>query len=327
MVENKKSKIILINLIYIIIIFSKKKIKEKELYTHNENYNCSMIEAAEIAKDFINKSMNGYLFNNKIFEYNNNPIVSVVIPVYNNEKIIIRTITSIQNQNMENIEIILVNDFSRDNTSFIIKHLQQKDNRIIMINNNKNMGILYSRCIGVLSSKGKYIFPLDNDDMFLDRDVFDIIYKVADKNNLDIVKFNGIQVKGIDNFFKNRLNKILFTEHKKNVILHQPELSNFPIRRNKYDGNYVMEDVYLWSKCIRSETYKKAVSLYKKERYSIYMTSWEDNIINYILFQLSNSFIFNPKYGILRIEISSSTNHITPIIIYLQLQPYSYYIF
>lgn len=127
-----------------------------------------------------------------------------------------------------------------------------------MINNNKNMRTLYSRCIGALSSKGKYIFPLDNDDMFLDRDVFDTIYKVANKNNLDIVKFDGIHVKGIDNFFKNRLSKILFAGHKKNVILHQPELSNFPIRRHKYEGNYVMADVYLWSKCIRSETYKKA---------------------------------------------------------------------
>ena len=183
-----------------------------------------------------------------------------------------------------------------------------------MINNNKNMGTLYSRCIGVVFSKGKYIFPLDNDDMFLDRDVFEIIYKVAEKNNLDIVKFDGIQVEGIDNFFKNKIKKILFTEHKRNVILHQPELSNFPIRRKEFEGNYVMADVYLWSKCIRSETYKKAISLYKKERYSIYMTSWEDNIINFILFQLANSFIFNPKYGILRIEIHSSTNHITPII-------------
>ncbi len=129
----KRNKIILIIfiLVYIAIIFLENKLKKRELYTHNENIQNSMIEAAETAKDFINKSMNGILFNNKTFKYNNNPTVSVVIPVYNNEKIIIRTIRSIQNQNMKNIEIILVNDFSNDNTSIIIKSLQQKDNRIL----------------------------------------------------------------------------------------------------------------------------------------------------------------------------------------------------
>ena len=55
--------------------------------------------------------------------------------------------------------------------------------------NKKNMGILYSRSIGVLSSKGKYIFSLDNDDMFLDFDVFSTITKIANESNIDIFEF------------------------------------------------------------------------------------------------------------------------------------------
>ena len=54
------------------------------------------------------------------------------------------------------------------------------------------MCLLYSRCIGVLAAKGKYIFPLDNDDMFLDEDVFDVVTKIADKGDFDIVEFKAI---------------------------------------------------------------------------------------------------------------------------------------
>lgn len=54
------------------------------------------------------------------------------------------------------------------------------------------MGILYSRNIGVLVSKGKYIFPLDNDDAFLDDKIFIRIYKEAEKYNFDVIGFKCI---------------------------------------------------------------------------------------------------------------------------------------
>ena len=67
---------------------------------------------------------------------------------------------------MLDIEIILVNDVSTDNTLKITEELQKEDPRIEIINNDKNMGIIYSKCIGVLHAKGKYIVPLDHDDFF-----------------------------------------------------------------------------------------------------------------------------------------------------------------
>jgi glycosyltransferase involved in cell wall biosynthesis len=71
---------------------------------------------------------------------------------------------------MLDIEIILVNDFSTDNTLLTIQKLKDEDPRIKIINNEKNMGILYSRSIGVLKAKGKYILALDQDDFFLMKD-------------------------------------------------------------------------------------------------------------------------------------------------------------
>ena len=85
---------------------------------------------------------------------------------------------------MNDLEIILVNDFSSDNTLSIIEEIKKEDSRIKIINNKKNMGTLFSRSIGVLSAKGKYIFHLDSDDMYLDEDIFSTITNIANRKNL-----------------------------------------------------------------------------------------------------------------------------------------------
>ena len=74
--------------------------------------------------------------------------------------------------------IIIVNDYSSDNTSIIIEQIKKEDKRIRLINNKKNLGTLYTRCIGTSAAKGKYIFPLDGDDIFLDKDIIRNIYNL-----------------------------------------------------------------------------------------------------------------------------------------------------
>ncbi len=117
-------------------------------------------------------------------DYNlTNPKISVVIPLFNCEKYILRAIKSIQLQNLSNFEIILIDDKSEDNTLNLLSIIQNEDQRIKIIRNQKNMGILYTRSIGVLMSKGKYLFNLDNDDLFMNNDIFDTITKLSDKGN------------------------------------------------------------------------------------------------------------------------------------------------
>ena len=144
-------------------------------------------------KNYINKCLNE---SENVIEYKKKikPILSVVIPAFNCEKTINTTIKSIQYQNFTDYEIILINDFSKDNTSDIIHIKKKKDTRIRIINNKKNMGSLYSRCIGVLFSKGKYIFPLDNDDILFVEDIFDFLLKIAFNFDLDIIGFRGIKM-------------------------------------------------------------------------------------------------------------------------------------
>ena len=121
--------------------------------------------------------------------------VSVVIPMYNCEDFILRAVKSVQYQNITNIEIILVDDNSTDNTLSIVSNIMKADKRIHIIKNKNNMGVLFSRSIGVLSSKGKFIFTLDNDDMFLNYDIFDTITRIGEEGKFDIVEFKGLSNK------------------------------------------------------------------------------------------------------------------------------------
>lgn len=94
--------------------------------------------------------------------------VSVIIPVYNSEKWIKRTIENIEEQTYRNIEIILVDDNSKDNSLNIVKELIEKKikNKVKLILNEKNMGVAFSRNIGIKEATGKYICFQDADDLW-----------------------------------------------------------------------------------------------------------------------------------------------------------------
>ena len=127
-------------------------------------------------KIYMQKCFDGILLNNNTKTIIHNPKISAVIPVYNCQNTIKASVRSIQNQNMAKLEIILVNDNSKDNTSIIIQELAKEDPRIKIIYNKKTMATLYSRNIGILHSKGKYIMILDINDLFLNADLFDDSY-------------------------------------------------------------------------------------------------------------------------------------------------------
>lgn len=254
------------------------------------------------SKEFINLNINGILINNKTdFKSNQNPLVSVIIPIYNSQNFIYRTIKSIQNQNILDIEIILINDYSTDNTSDIIMKFHKEDPRIIIINNKKNMGILYSRSIGVLSAKGKFIFSLDNDDMFLSNDVISSIIEIAKNGNFDIVEFKGISSNNIINLTDYTILKDLYFSNRKiNNAIFQPDLSYYSIKISMKFGSYKLNSVYIWNKCIKKSIYQKALNKLGKNKYSRYMLAHEDVLAVFIIFNIANSYIYVGKYGIFR---------------------------
>jgi len=94
------------------------------------------------------------------------PLISVIVPVYNSEKFLCQCIESITNQTYKNLEIVLVDDGSQDNSSLICDKYAKVDNRIKVIH-KKNGGPSDARNTGIVSSSGEYITFVDSDDYIL----------------------------------------------------------------------------------------------------------------------------------------------------------------
>ena len=100
----------------------------------------------------------------KVDNMENKPLVSVIVPTHNVSKFIKETMLSILNQTYDNLEVIIIDDSSNDDT--VEKVLEFKDPRIKIIKNTKNMGPAYSRNIGIKEATGDYIAFLDSDDIW-----------------------------------------------------------------------------------------------------------------------------------------------------------------
>lgn len=100
-----------------------------------------------------------------IFMEIDNPIVSVIIPTYNRAYLLKKSITSVLNQTYADLEVIIVDDGSTDNSEELIKSFD--DNRIRYIKHDKNKGVSHALNTGIRTSRGKYISFLGSDDVWL----------------------------------------------------------------------------------------------------------------------------------------------------------------
>lgn len=100
------------------------------------------------------------------------PLLSIIVPIYNVEQYLERCIESIINQTYKNLEIILVDDGSKDNSGTIADTYASKDNRIKVIH-KENGGLSDARNHGLDQAKGKYIIFIDSDD-FIDSSMCEI---------------------------------------------------------------------------------------------------------------------------------------------------------
>ena len=92
------------------------------------------------------------------------PLITVIIPVWNGADTIETSVSSILNQTWQNLELIIVDDFSDDNTWNVLQRLSKKDKRIILIKNNVNVGPYVSKNRALLQAKGEWITGQDADD-------------------------------------------------------------------------------------------------------------------------------------------------------------------
>lgn len=116
--------------------------------------------------------------------------VSVILPVYNVAPYLDETFASLLSQTLQEIEIIAVNDGSKDNSEDIIKKYAQQDARISYFS-QENQGQSAARNLALQHAKGDYVYMMDSDDVLANPDALRICYEYAEQNKADFIFFDG----------------------------------------------------------------------------------------------------------------------------------------
>ncbi|SFN00662.1 Glycosyltransferase involved in cell wall bisynthesis [Algoriella xinjiangensis] len=131
---------------------------------------------------------------------NYQPKISVIVPVYNTEKYLSKCLDSILNQTLKEIEIIVVNDGSKDNSQEIIEEYKEKDSRIIS-KIKSNGGLSDARNCGIEKVNGEYLAFIDSDD-YIDPVMLQTMLDLAEKHESEIVMCDLVKVDENGNEFR-----------------------------------------------------------------------------------------------------------------------------
>ena len=110
--------------------------------------------------------------------------MSIVVPIYNSSRYLVRCINSICKQNYRNLEIILINDGSTDNSLELCKMMASLDSRIKVIS-QENKGLSETRNKGLENATGDYVCFIDSDN-YMEKDMIETLLKNALQNNADV---------------------------------------------------------------------------------------------------------------------------------------------
>ncbi|NWK74508.1 glycosyltransferase [Acinetobacter sp. SwsAc6] len=180
----------------------------------------------------------------------NTPLVTVYIPTYNRVDLLKRAVESVRNQTYTNLEIIIVDDCSTDNTHKYLKEVSGLDQRIRYFIKEKNSGACVSRNIAIENANGEYITGLDDDDYFLKNRIdlfldnvcylkkFKFIYSsvIYEKNNITR-KQGSIRLHEVD------YNSLIYMNHVGNQIF----CKLLTLKENKFNTNLAAwQDWYCW---------------------------------------------------------------------------------
>jgi capsular polysaccharide export protein len=155
---------------------------------------------------------------------NNNPKVSVIIPVYNAEPYLRQCLDSIINQTLKDIEIICIDDSSSDNSFFILNEYANKDKRFIILK-QKNSGAAVARNRGLKIIDGEYFVFMDSDDFYPNNTIIEQLYNTVKKHKVFVCGGSLLKCDRNGNEIENR---------DKNSYFIDDELINFDNYQNAY---------------------------------------------------------------------------------------------
>lgn len=207
--------------------------------------------------------------------------ISVIIPVYNVEKYIGQCLDSIVNQTYKNLEIIIVNDGSNDNSLEIINRYSQNDRRIKIIN-LENKGVSFARNIGIKNSEGNYISFVDSDD-YLNLNTYEKLVKNLDGEDLIIFNYGR---------FENSTGEII-----KEKYVSDDEMQELPEEKR-----------YLYSKINHSCWNKLYKTEYlKRNKFKFFEILYEDVFFNLeVIYSTNNIKILNESFYNYRVNRKDS---------------------
>lgn len=219
-------------------------------------------------------------------------LVSIVIIAYNTAQYIEECLESVINQTYKKLEIIVVNDGSKDDTAKIVEQFAKKDKRIKFIDRKENKGTMYTRKEGYKNSTGEYIMFVDSDDL-LELNAIEIMYNTIIEKNTDIVRCDFSTLKnGIKKSNRNYDKQYNYIKKE-----FEPHFYDYLFKTIKLN--------YMWGTLIKKELLK---DIDKVEPSMIY---GEDLVNNLYLFANANSITLLDKcLYIYRYTSTSITNTI-----------------
>lgn len=202
--------------------------------------------------------------------------VSVIVAIYNTDQYLAKCIESLLNQTLEEIEIILVNDGSTDESKSICDYYAEKDIRVRCLH-QENAGPSVARNHGINISNGKYLAFVDSDD-YVEKNMYEVMYYNAEKNKSDIV---------VCNFFRDWTD----FEVEEGVLKIEEQLVDIDkIGLQKYLSKYWLKlryANYIWNKLYKRELFvKNKISFPENIRFS------EDRFLNYMLIPFTKKTIY-----------------------------------
>ena len=188
------------------------------------------------------------------------PLVSVIIPAYNAEKIVGFTLDSVINQTYKNLEIIIVNDCSKDKTLDVLNAYAKKDKRIKVMSNEKNSGVAETRNNALKVATGDFIAFVDADDIWN-------LEKIEKQLNFMLendYKLTYTSVQFIDNDGNLTGQKFIVPEEvsfnkllKQNVItLSSAMISKEVLGDRIFHDDHLHEDFIMWLEVLKNDTEK-----------------------------------------------------------------------
>lgn len=214
----------------------------------------------------------GLIKNNKLLPYNNNKL-SIIIPIYNSAKYLRTMLTSINNQTYKNIEVVLVNDGSNDESESICQEFIKSNNNFKYFY-KQNGGVSSARNLGLKHISGKYVCFLDSDDI-IEPNYCETLVNTMENHNADLV-MSGIY------------------EHCNNNV-NEYGLSNF-VCANNHNANFFVEAFNpYWFPVLWNKIYRTSIIKNNNLKFEEKICYDEDTVFNLKYYALSRAICAIPQ--------------------------------